>query len=320
MVMMSTPSAPAHTYENAPRTARQALAAYCDYLQKERDASPHTVEAYARDIGRFIAFLTDYTGCEPMVSDLATIDQMEVNAWRSSWRDESDPSPATLNRALSAVRAFYTFLDRRLDVPNAKIKLVKSAKAPRRLPRPLATDAAQSLLTEAADQDIEPWVAARDTALISLLYGAGLRISEALSLTDAAIPAPGVLRIVGKGNKVRMAPLIPAVREALNTYAEERPFVRDVDGPLFRGVKGGAMSPRIAQLLMQRLRLALDLPDTATPHALRHSFATHLLANGADLRSIQTLLGHSSLSTTQIYTGVDESRLKTIHKAAHPRG
>ena len=129
-----------------------------------------------------------------------------------------------------------------------------------------------------------------------------------------------MLRIVGKGNKVRMAPLIPAVREALNTYAEERPFVRDVDGPLFRGVKGGAMSPRIAQLLMQRLRLALDLPDTATPHALRHSFATHLLANGADLRSIQTLLGHSSLSTTQIYTGVDESRLKTIHKAAHPRG
>ena len=317
---MSEIDAPAHTHAATPRTARQALATYCEHLRKERDASPHTVEAYLRDISRFLAFLQDYLGQEPMITDLETLDETDINAWRSAWRDREDPSPATVNRALSAVRAFYKYLDRRLDAPNPKIGLVRSQKKARRLPRPVAEDAAQTLIEEAAEQDVEPWVAARDAALVSLLYGAGLRISEALSLTDADIPAPDVLRIKGKGGKVRLVPLIPAVREALNEYAEQRPFINDPDSALFRGVKGGAMSPRIGQLLMQRLRYALDLPETATPHALRHSFATHLLANGADLRAIQTLLGHSSLSTTQVYTGVDEARLKAIHKAAHPRG
>ena len=319
-LMTHSPTPSAATQRSTPRTAREALAAYCDYLGNERDASPHTIDAYARDIGRFIAFLTDYLGQEPMVTDLQTLAQTEVNAWRSAWRESDDPSPATLNRALSAVRAFFTFLDRRLDAPNAKIRLVKSTKQTRRLPRPVSPDAAKSLVDEAAAQDVAPWIAARDAALIALLYGAGLRISEALSLTDADIPAPDILRITGKGGKVRLTPLIPAVREALDEYARLRPFIHDPDSPLFRGVKGGGLNSRIAQLLMQRLRLALDLPETATPHALRHSFATHLLSNGADLRAIQSLLGHASLSTTQIYTSVDEVRLKAIHKAAHPRG
>lgn len=317
---MSDPAPPLTSTDDRPRTARQALSAYCGYLEKERDASPHTIEAYARDIGRFIWFLTDYLGHEPMMPDLVALGETDINAWRSVWRSADDPSPATLNRALSAVRAFYHFLDRRLDAPNPRIKLARSAKRARRLPRPLAAGDAKTLVRAAADQDIAPWIAARDAALITLLYGAGLRISEALSLTDADLPAPEVLRIHGKGGKIRLAPLIPAARAAIDEYARLRPFVRDPQGKLFRGVKGGPMSPRIGQLLMQRLRLALGLADTATPHALRHSFATHLLANGADLRAIQTLLGHASLSTTQIYTGVDEARLKAIHKAAHPRG
>ncbi len=314
----------AHTSIDTPRTGSQVLAAFIAYLREEKRASAHTVDGYQRDVAHFLRFLTDHLGAEAMVEDLAQLAPSDVRAWLYQRREVDGLEAASLNRALSAVRAFYRFLDRRLDRPNARVGLVKAPRRPRRLPRPLTEDAARKVSAEAAFQDnAEPWVNARDAAVIALLYGAGLRISEALTLSDAHHPAPDVLRITGKGGKVRMVPLIPMVRDAMDDYARQRPFALDPADPeatLFRGVKGGPLNPRMIQRLVERLRIQLDLPDTATPHALRHSFATHLLANGADLRSIQSLLGHASLSTTQIYTGVDAARLKAIHKSAHPRG
>ncbi|MEM8921058.1 MAG: tyrosine recombinase XerC, partial [Pseudomonadota bacterium] len=306
----------AHTSSNAPRTGLDALTAFAAYLTEERRVSTHTLDGYRRDVAHFLGFLTRHLGGEPHVHDLQNVTAADVRAWLADRRASDGLEPASLSRALSAVRAFFRFMDRRLDAPNAKIQLVRGPKRRQRLPRPVAEDAARAMLDDAADQDeAPPWVAARDAAILSLLYGAGLRISEALALTGADNPAPETLRIVGKGGKVRLAPLIPAVCAAIDDYVRLRPFaLGGVDDPLFRGVKGGALNPRIIQRLVERMRLALDLPATATPHALRHSFATHLLANGADLRAIQTLLGHASLSTTQIYTGVEASRLKAVHK------
>ena len=302
-----------------PRTAREALAAYVDYLRSERRASPHTISAYQRDIAGFISFLTEHIGEEPRLPDLTELAVADFRSWITARTD--DLSAASVNRGLSAIRSFFKFLDRRYDRANPRVRLVHTRKRARRLPRPVAENAARRLIAEAAAQDdVAPWVAARDSAVICLLYGAGLRISEALSLTDDVIPAPDVLRVDGKGGKVRLTPLLPLVREALDAYAKLRPWPK-IDGePFFRGVKGGALNPRMIQRLIENMRRAFDLPETATPHALRHSFATHLLANGADLRSIQTLLGHASLSSTQIYTSVDAERLRAVHRAAHPRG
>ncbi|MFC7291479.1 tyrosine recombinase XerC [Hirschia litorea] len=318
--MANLASTPEHTHSHAPRTASQALYAFVQHLTHERRMSEHTIDGYQRDVASFLGFLTNHLGGEAHVDDLTKLTPSDVRAWLAHRRANDELQATSLSRALSAVRAFFKFMDRQLDKPNARIQMVKAPKRAQRLPRPLAMDAAKNLLEEVQNQDIEPWVAARDAAMIALMYGAGLRISEALSLTDADIPARDVLRIRGKGDKVRLVPLIPVVRDALNSYFEKRPFLRDDDGPLFRGVKGNKLNARIIQKLVEQMRYALDLPATATPHALRHSFATHLLANGADLRSIQTLLGHASLSSTQIYTGVESDRLKAIHKAAHPRG
>ncbi len=309
-----------HTHTHAPRTGSEALYAFVQYLQHERRMSEHTVDGYRRDVGNFLGFLVEHIGGEAHVDDLVKLTPSDVRAWLAYRRANYDLQATSISRALSAVRAFYKFLDRQLNKPNARIQMVKAPKRPQRLPRPVSQEAAQNLLQEVQDQDVEPWIAARDAAMIALMYGAGLRISEALSLTDADIPAKEILRIQGKGDKVRLVPLIPVVRDALNDYFEKRPFLRDEEGPLFRGVKGKKLNPRIIQKLVENLRIVMGLPDTATPHALRHSFATHLLANGADLRSIQTLLGHASLSSTQIYTGVEADRLKAIHRAAHPRG
>lgn len=302
------------------RTAADALNAFVQHLVHERRVSDNTVEGYQRDIANFLGFLTQHTGVEPYVSDLAKLEAMDVRAWLSHRREVDELSPASRNRALSAVRSFFRFLDRQLDTPNARIQTVRAAKRPQRLPRPLTEESAKALIADVDLQDKPDWVIARDVAVLSLLYGAGLRISEALDLNDAILPAPDVLRVQGKGGKVRLTPLIPMVRDAITAYVDLRPFAHDPDGPLFYGEKGKRLNPRIVQQLIQTMRVQLDLPETATPHALRHSFATHLLANGADLRSIQSLLGHASLSTTQVYTGVDAARLKAIHKAAHPRG
>lgn len=303
-------------------TAREALQEFTVWLETERRASEKTIEAYQRDIGNFIGFLVEHLGGEPHVSDLAKLSRHDVIAWLARRRTQDNLAASSRARAASSLRAFYRFLDRRLDSANAKAMMFESPRRPQRLPRPLPESIAPKTIEMAGEgdgDDVPEWALARDAAILSLLYGAGLRLSEALGLTGRDVPAPEALRVYGKGRKVRMVPLIRAVREAVNEYVKLCPFPAGPDEPLFRGVKGGPLNPRLVQRLMEKLRHQLGLPETATPHALRHSFATHLLANGGDLRSIQALLGHASLSTTQIYTGVDAARLMKVHAEAHPR-
>lgn len=297
----------------------ELLAAFTDHLQNERRMAARTVEAYQGDLAGFFGFLRTHLGEEPSLKRLGRLRARDVRAFLAQRRRDG-LSDASIARLLSSIKALYRWLGRAYDIENAEIAYLQGPKRPQRLPRPVSVDAAQDLIDEAAsDPDAEAWVNARDAAVLSLLYGAGLRISEALGLTGADLPAPDRLRIAGKGGKVRIVPLIPAVREAVNAYADLCPYRLGRTDPLFRGVKGGALNPRLIQGLVQKLRGVLGLPETATPHALRHAFATHLLAAGADLRAIQTLLGHASLSTTQVYTGVDAERLRDVHAAAHPR-
>lgn len=303
-------------------TAREALQEFTVWLETERRASEKTIEAYQRDIGNFIGFLVEHLGGEPHVSDLKRLSRHDVVAWLARRRTEDNLAASSRARAASSLRAFFKFLDRRLDAANAKAMMFESPRRPHRLPRPLPEKLASEAIDIAGDgdgEDVPEWVLARDAAILSLLYGAGLRLSEALSLTGRDTPAPEQLRVYGKGRKVRIVPLIRAVREAVNEYRKLCPYPAAPEEPLFRGEKGGPLNPRMVQRLMEKLRFRLGLPETATPHALRHSFATHLLANGGDLRSIQALLGHASLSTTQIYTGVDAARLMKVHAEAHPR-
>lgn len=304
-------------------SAPDALNAFIDWLASERRASPKTMEAYRRDIAHFIGFMTKHIGKAPDTGDLSSLGRHDVVAWLASRRQDDHLAASSRARAASSLRSFYRFLDRRLDRPNPRAMMFEAPRRPTRLPRPLTTGDAEATLVCAAEgggeTEAPAWVLARDTAILSLLYGAGLRLSEALSLRGQDIPAPETLRIRGKGGKIRVIPLIRVVRETVDTYARACPFALDPEEPLFRGVQGGPLNPRLVQRLMEKLRPDLGLPETATPHALRHSFATHLLANGGDLRSIQALLGHASLSTTQIYTGVDAERLKAVHAEAHPR-
>ncbi len=304
--------------------ATEALSAFTDWLRAERRASAKTVDAYQRDIANFLGFLTRHHGATPTLGDLKNLPRTDVIAWLAHRRSQDGLAASSRARAASSLRSFFRFLDRRLDAGNARAMMFESPRRPHRLPRPLDPAAAPETITaagEGLDEDAEspPWVHARDAAVLSLLYGAGLRLSEALSLTGRDIPTPAVLRITGKGQKVRLVPLIAPVRAAVDAYAAITPYAPAPDEPLFRGLRGGALNPRLVQRLMERLRYRLRLPETATPHALRHSFATHLLANGGDLRAIQALLGHASLSTTQIYTAVDAARLKAVHAEAHPR-
>jgi integrase/recombinase XerC len=295
------------------------LPAFLDHLTRERRMAVKTVEAYGSDLSFFLAFLRVHMGGEPAPSMLADVRARDIRAYLAERRREG-LSDATVARILSSIKALYRWLDRAHGINNAEVGYLQGPRRPQRLPRPVSIDAARDLISEAeSEPDQEPWIGARDAAVLSLLYGAGLRISEALSLTGADVPAPERLRIKGKGGKVRIVPLIPAVRDAIHVYADICPWALTRDKPLFRGAKGGPLNPRLIQGAMQRMRGYLGLPETATPHALRHAFATHLLANGADLRAIQTLLGHASLSTTQVYTGIDSSRLREVHAAAHPR-
>ena len=303
-------------------TATEALQEFTVWLQTERRASENTIEAYQRDIANFIAFLVEHLGQEPHVADLKGLTRHDVIAWLAKRRSEDNLAASSRARAASSLRAFFKFLDRRLDAPNARAMMFETPRRPHRLPRPLPESLASQAIDIAGDgegHDVPEWALARDAAMLSLLYGAGLRLSEALALTGKDVPAPQSLRVLGKGRKVRLVPLITPVREAVNFYAKLCPFPAAPDEQLFRGLKGGPLNPRMVQRLMERLRHRLGLPETATPHAMRHSFATHLLANGGDLRSIQALLGHASLSTTQIYTGVDAARLMKVHSESHPR-
>ena len=278
-----------------------------------------TVDAYGSDLAGFLGFVTGHTGIVPSPKHLAGLKARDIRAFLAARRNEG-LSDASIARLLSSIKALYRWLDRAHGLPNAEVDYLQGPARPQRLPRPVSAPAAKDMIETAEQMPDETWIGARDAAVLSLLYGAGLRISEALSLTGGDLPAPERLRVKGKGGKVRIVPLIPPVRDAIKAYADICPFVLTRSNALFRGVKGGPLNPRIVQRAVQQLRGALGLPDTATPHALRHAFATHLLAEGADLRAIQTLLGHASLSTTQVYTGVDSARLRKVHAAAHPRG
>lgn len=295
------------------------LADFITHMRDERRMAEKTVEAYSTDLRTFLAFMSQHEDGTVTLKMLGRLKARDIRAHIAQRRREG-LSDASIARLLSSIKALYRWLGRAHGVENAEVAYLQGPRRPARLPRPVSVEAAKDMIQEAeTDPDSEPWVNARDAAVLSLLYGAGLRISEALSLTGKELPAPERLRVKGKGGKVRLIPLIPAVRDAINTYAGLCPYALKKDEPIFRGVKGGPLNPRITQGLVQKLRGVLGLPDTATPHSLRHAFATHLLAGGADLRAIQTLLGHASLSTTQVYTGVDASGLRATHKAAHPR-
>ena len=295
-----------------------ALADWLDQIRALQGAAPNTVEAYRRDVSRYLAFLADHQGGAEGLARLAATSQSDLRAW-SAWERARGLSPRSLARALSAVKGFTAWA---ADRTGSDATTVLSARAPkyrRKLPRPLSEGGAAAMLAEIGSDAQQDWIAARDTAIATLLYGLGLRISEALSLTGADHPLPEVLRITGKGGKTRIVPVIPAAAQSVAAYARLCPFDLTTDQPLFRGARGGPVNPRLIQSAMERARLRLGLPASATPHALRHSFATHLLSAGGDLRAIQELLGHASLSTTQGYTAVDAARLMEVYEKAHPR-
>lgn len=302
-------------------TADQALSAWLEHLAHERRLSPRTLEAYGH-IGRlYVAFLERHRGEPVCLSHLGSVTAAEVRAHLAERRSGDRPLNArSLNQTLAGIRSLHDFLDRRCATPAPQIALVKGPRARPSLPRPVSEDQARGLMAEPqTDADLEPWEALRDRAVLTLLYGCGLRISEGLSLTRADAPLPEALRITGKGGKTRLVPVLPAVRQAVDAYVAALPFAPAPDEALFRARRGGPLSPRHVQATVQRLRGRLGLPASATPHALRHSFATHLLGAGADLRSIQELLGHASLSTTQKYTAVNADHLMTAYSQAHPR-
>jgi len=316
-------SAEVRLYSVAAKDVQAELSRWLAFIATERRLSPKTCEAYARDVGFFLSFLTGHLGHAPKLSDLARLAPADIRSFLAH-RRSNGVEARTLQRSLAAARSFARYLEREGRGKSDALSAVRAPKVAKTLPRPLDAASALALADPAtrAYEEREPWVLARDAAVLSLLYGAGLRIAEALSLTRADIPEPGKadsITVTGKGNKARMVPLIPQIAQAIADYIAICPFDLPENEPVFRGEKGGPLSPRIVQLAMERMRGALGLPDSATPHALRHSFATHLLARGGDLRSIQELLGHASLATTQIYTQVDTTHLLEAYRAAHPR-
>lgn len=280
--------------------------------------APNTLEAYGRDLSQFMSFLAGHMGGPISLQSLKELRAADIRAFMAQRRTDGLGS-RSLARVLSALKSFFAFLEREGVLVTEAFNAVRTPKIPRALPNALTVVEAKQTIAATDEMEDKPWVAARDMAVISLCYGAGLRISEALALTRGDLDSD-VLRVTGKGGKVRMVPLIAPVRQAIDRYLELSPYKTWDNEPIFRGEKGGVLSPRLIQKRMERLRSALTLPPSATPHALRHSFATHLLGKGGDLRAIQELLGHASLSTTQIYTAVDTERLMESYAKAHPRG
>ncbi|ARO14830.1 integrase/recombinase XerC [Ketogulonicigenium robustum] len=295
-----------------------ALARWLIYRSAIGGAADATVTAYRHDVAAFLAFMTQHNGAPQGLAAISRITVSDMRAWMAHARADG-LSSRSLARALSAVKSFYGWLAQREGFEATAVLAARAPRFQRNLPRPLEPDDAKALLSRVEVQAKEPWVAARDLAVVTLLYGCGLRISEALSLQGADHPLPDVLRITGKGGKQRVVPVLPAARKAVADYVRLYPADLPADGPLFRGVRGGALNPRLIQKTVEQVRMQLGLPASATPHALRHSFATHLLAAGGDLRSIQELLGHASLSTTQAYTAVDAAHLMDIYDRAHPK-
>jgi integrase/recombinase XerC len=302
------------TFNLAPDAAEIAQA-WLSSLQTERRVAPKTLEAYARDLSQFGAFLAEHLDEPANIRALTNLMSRDFISFMAHRRNEGIES-RSLARQMSAVRSFFKFAERTGAFKNAALTGVRSPKLPHRLPRPLPTDAAAKTVAMGEQSSLVPWIAARDRAVLMLLYACGLRIAEALSLTPQQFTREPLV-IKGKGGKERMVPLLETAREAVEHYRKLCPFDVAAGEPLFRGAKGGPLSPRIVQIEMERMRGALGLPDTATPHALRHSFASHLLGNGADLRAIQELLGHASLSSTQIYTEVNRTHLLEQYRKAH---
>lgn len=296
----------------------EILGAFLSHIGQQRRLADNTVEAYGHDLRSFFGFLEGHLGEDVGIKVFRHLHASDIRAYLARRRRDG-LSDASIARVLSAIKTFYHWLDNHHGIDNPEIAFLQGPRRSARLPRPVSVSAARDMIETAEVTAEEPWVAARDTAVLTLLYGAGLRISEALGLNGEVAAAPDRLRLIGKGNKVRMVPLIPAVRQAMSSYARLCPYPLSKSTPFFYGVRGKRLQPAIVQKGVQNLRGALGLPETATPHALRHAFATHLLAHGADLRAIQTLLGHASLSTTQVYTGVDSERLRAVHASAHPR-
>jgi integrase/recombinase XerC len=313
--------APAAAFPAAPDLAAEAKA-WIAHLTGERRVSTHTADAYARDLRQFLRFLTDHLGEPPSLASLWELTGADLRAFLASRRREEVGSRSLL-RALAGIRSFARFLERQGKGKLGMFAAIRTPKLARSLPKPLPVASARELaeVESRAGEARPPWVLARDAAVLALLYGSGLRISEALGLkrADAPVASRDQVTVLGKGRKTRSVPVIRKVQEAVEAYLDLCPFTLSPDGPLFVGARGGPLSPRIIQLAVERMRGALGLPDTATPHALRHSFATHLLSRGGDLRTIQELLGHASLSTTQLYTAVDTARLLAAYTSAHPR-
>lgn len=299
--------------------AAAATVQWLSALQSVRRLSPKTLEAYGRDLGQFAFFLADHLGEPATTADLASLPAADFRAFLARRRTDGVES-RSLARQLSAIRSFYAHAERLGLFRNPALAAIRAPKLPHAVPKPLTVEAARRVASEQplASVDTPKWVLARDQAVLTLLYACGLRISEALSLTPRLARA-NPLVITGKGNKTRIVPVISQARAALDLYVSLCPMALDDNQPMFRGIKGGPLNARNIQLLVERLRGALGLPDSATPHALRHSFATHLLGNGADLRVIQELLGHASLSTTQVYTEVNRAHLLQQYRKAHPR-
>jgi integrase/recombinase XerC len=296
-----------------------------DWLKSERRLSEHTLIAYEHDVDGFLGFMATYLGGTPTLAQLGKLKPAEFRAWLAE-RSKQGLARTSTARAVSSVRSFFQFLDKRGLAHNASIAVLQTPKLPRAVPKALNERDMEDLLDTSSDKDQERWIELRDTAVLLLLYGAGLRIGEALGLNKATVDdlldtGRDILDITGKGNKTRLVPLLPQAIEALAAYRDACPFMKAL-GPgeaFFLGARGGPLDPAIVQKRVRELRVQLGLPESVTPHALRHSFATHLLGAGGDLRTIQELLGHASLSTTQRYTDVDAARLSAVYRATHPR-
>lgn len=294
------------------------IAQWRDYLIGERRYSKHTLDAYMRDIGNWFAFLSEHVNGEINLQTLKDVTRADVRSFQAS-RANQGQQKTSLARGLSTLRSFYRYLARHYDVNASVVLSVRRPKTPKAVPKALGVETAEQFLEAVKARPDEPWIVARNVALLMLLYGCGLRISEALDLNQSHMPRDGTVVITGKGNKQRLVPVLPIVIDVLQAYLAACPFGLSNDDPLFVGAQGKRLNAAIVQKLVREVRASIDLPAHVTPHALRHSFATHLLQNGSDLRVIQELLGHASLATTQIYTKVDTERLISQHASFHPR-
>lgn len=295
-----------------------ALAGWLDWLSVEKRYSPHTLNNYTRDCAKFLSFLCEHKGRAPDLGMLDGLKALDFRSWLARLND-AGKSRTTMARQFSSLRTLYKYLEREGLVNNAAVHAVRTPKLPKSVPKALTPEDALEMVETVSQLSDEPWIGKRDEALLKLLYGCGLRISEALNLNVTDVPDGETMTITGKGNKQRVVPILPAVKSAIENYVAASPYPMTKDSPLFLGVRGGRLNPGTAEAMVRKMRDIMGLPDSVTPHALRHSFATHLLSGGGDLRTIQELMGHETLSTTQRYTDVDAQRLHAVYSTAHPR-